>query len=478
MFRKLSCIAVLALAVSLRSAVAASDKGPAEVAPDVIASRVLEVTNVVLQNHIDPPVRQQMILSGVRALYRAAEREPPKDLSDKISQLAEPGKIAEYLQSIQAEFKSLGDIEAILTNGALEALPGHAGLISADDDIIQDQLRANRYVGVGIVLALDEKSKLPKIPKAFADGPAWNAGVQPDDLILEIGGQSTVSKDLSQVVELLRGEAGSEVTMVVRQPDSEETRRLSMTRGRVFIPTVEGVREDSDGKWQYTTDADEKIAYLRVLSIGPSTVHELRQIEAAVRQHNIRGIILDLRGGGGTLHDVVMVADALLEDGIIGYVRSADSTETYKAQPGALFEGVSIAVLINKYANADRVFLTAALQDHERATVVGEATSGETYVNSLVPIPGRGDKIRLATAVMQRGDGTPLLASRWNGLAIAQMPAAEHETKKPRFIMPDHIVSAGESIELSKDPVIAKAIEVLQQPTVEARTQETRDKRS
>jgi hypothetical protein len=106
-------------------------------------------------------------------------------------------------------------------------------------------------------------------------------------------------------------------------------------------------------------------------------------------------------------------------------------------------------------------------------------TSGETYVNSLVPIPGRGDKILLATAIMQRGDGTTLLASRWNGFAVAQMPAKEHEKKKPGYIIPDHIVSPGESIELSKDPVVAKAIEVLQQSVAqEAPTKETRDQSS
>jgi carboxyl-terminal processing protease len=461
----------------------AASEGTAEDAADAIASRVLEVTNVVLRNHIDPPVSQQMILSGVQALYRAADREPPKDLSATISQLAEPAKMAEYLRSVQAEFKSLNDIETILTEGVLRAVPGQAGLISADDVKIQDQLLANRYVGVGIVLAVDEKSKLPQIPKAFPDGPAWNAGVEPNDLILEINGQSTESKDLNHAVALLRGEAGTEVTMVVRQPDSEETRRLSMTRGRVFIPTIEGIREDSEGKWQHTIDADQRIAYLRVVAIGPSTVHELRQIEAAVRKNDCRGIILDLRVGGGTLHDVVMVADALLEGGVIGHVRSADSTETYKSQPGALFEGVSIAVLIDKYSNADRVFLTAALQDHQRATVVGEVTSGETYVNSLVPIPGRGDKIRLATAVMQRGDGTLLLASRWNGFEIPHMPAADDQKLKPGFIMPDHIVWEGDtkrkSIEASKDPVVARAIEVLQSLAAqEAPTQETRDKTS
>jgi carboxyl-terminal processing protease len=207
-------------------------------------------------------------------------------------------------------------------------------------------------------------------------------------------------------------------------------------------------------------------------------VHELRQIEAALREKgkSMRGIILDLREGGGTLHDVVMVADALLDGGIIGHVQSLDSTETYKAEPGALFEGLPLAVLIEKHANADRVFLAAALQDHQRAVVVGEPTFGETYVRSLVSIPGRGDKLLIATALMQRGDGTTLLTGRWNPLFVPQMPSPEQEKKRPSFIQPDHVVAAELSTDLSKDPMLTKAIEVLQSadPQGEA-NQETAD---
>ena len=318
------------------------------------------------------------------------------------------------------------------------------------------------------MLKVDEKSKLPQIPKAFRGGAAWNAGVQAGDLILEIDGQSTESKELNEMVKMLRGESGTEITLVVRQPDAQETRRLTMTRGRIFIPTIEGVREDSEGQWHYTIDTAPGMAYLRVLAIGPSTVHELRQVEAVLRQQKIRGVVVDLRGGGGTLHDVVMVADTLLEGGVIGHVRSADSTETYEAHPGALFQSLPIVVLIDKYANADRVFLTAALQDHQRAIVVGEATSGETYVNSLLPIEGSGDKIRLATGVMQRADGTPLLSVRWNGVSILHTPMDEHPEKKPSYIKPDHIVAAGNSTELSKDPVFLRAIEVLQSTAAQA----------
>jgi carboxyl-terminal processing protease len=467
---------VFKLAIVWYSAVAVvRDTPAANDAALASPSRILAITDVVLQHHIDPPARQQMILSGVRALYRAENRQPPKDLSAKISQLADPGQIADYLRGLPDEFPSLKEFETVLAYGVLESLPGFADLIPAEDEIVQEQLRANRYVGVGIVLAIHEGSKLPQIPKAFPDGPAWHAGVQPDDLILEIDGQPTTSKELGDVVKILRGEAGTQLTMVVRQPNAQETRTLTMTRGRVFIPTVEGFRETDEHKWQYKIDT-APVAYLHFVNIGPSTVHELRQIEASLREKKLRGLILDLRGGGGTLHDVVMVADALLDGGVIGHVQSLDSTETYQAEPGALFEGLPLAVLIEKHANADRVFLAAALQDHQRAMVVGEPTFGETYVRSLLPIPGRGDKLLIATALMQRGDGTTLLTGRWNPRLVPHMPSKEQEKKRPNFIQPDHVVAAELSPDLSKDAMVTKAIEVLQStPTQDEANQETAD---
>ena len=472
MCRKLGCVVILALSLSSVVAFAAGDD--AENARDEstsFGSRILAITDVVLQNHIDPPTRQEMILAGTKALYRADKRLAPRGLSGRISELASPDQIADYLNVVRAEFDELQDPEAILTSGMLQAVPGRAFLIDANSSKVQAQLAANRYVGTGIALHMSQEEKLPAIPRVFYKGPAWQAGIKRGDLIVEIEGEATAGKDLRQIVQELRGEAGTEVTVVVRQPNSEESRELTITRGRVFIPTVEGHRQISEGEWQYAIDAAKDIALIRIKSIGPSTLHELRQIEAKLRREDIRGIILDLRSSGAVLHDVVMVADGLLDAGVIGHVRSLGSVRTYEARAGALFQNIPMAVLVAKHTSSGQVFLTAALQDHERAIVVGEPTSGGTYVNSLVPVPGRGEKIRMATAIMQRGDGTPLLATRhrWPPVANVQVPKSPKPTKKrPGFIVPDHLVSTSYAKQSAEDPMLAKAIEVLRSAAAQA----------
>ena len=370
----------------------------------------------------------------------------------------------------------------------LTALAGASFLIDGKANRVQEQVLNNRYVGTGIGLAMSREEKLTQITKVFYNGPAWKAGVKSHDLILEIDGESTESKDINHVVEALRGEAGSEVAIVVRQPSSEELRMLTVTRGRVFIPSVEGLREESAGQWQFTVDSAKDIAILRFRSIGPSTLHELRQVAAQLRHQDVRGIVLDLRGGGGILHDIIMVADSLLDGGTIGHVRSWEASIKHEARPGDLFQDLPMAVLVAQHTSAGNVFLTAALQDNQRAIVVGEPTTGETYVGSIVPIPGRDDQLRLATAVMLRGDGTPLLPTRFPTLPLmnVQAPEIAKAKQRPGFIMPDHVVhvvhvvprkqrSAIEEQELS-DPMLAKAIEVLRNAAHQAASRSRNDR--
>ena len=89
-----------------------------------------------------------------------------------------------------------------------------------------------------------------------------------------------------------------------------------------FIPTVEGYQQLSEAQWQYQIESAKDLAYIRINRIGSSTLHELREVEAKLRGKEIRGIVLDLRHGGGVLHDVVLVADGLLNEGKIGSMRS------------------------------------------------------------------------------------------------------------------------------------------------------------
>ena len=453
------------LYASTTSAIAAES----DPAPPTSDSRVTAVIDAILDQHIDPPTRQEMILFGVKSVYEASGKTPPKGLSRRVSELSTEEEIGAYLESVRAQFELAKDFESQFIGGIFRAVPGGGVLVRPKEAAVQEQLDANRYVGIGIALGM-EKDR-PIIRKVIYDGPGWKEGVKAEDVILEIDGQDTSGKELSRIVDQLRGEEGSPVALLLQQAGAEP-RRLTVIRGVTFIPTIEGTRRISEGQWKYTVDSAPEIACLRFNRFGPSTVHELKKIEAHLRQEKIEGVVLDLRFGGGILHDVVMVADQLLDQGTIGFVRSLDSVVKHEALPGSLFGNLPLAVLIGENANADRVYLTAALQDQNRAVVVGEPTRGPTFVRSRVELAG-GDKMVIATGLLQRGDGTPLHRpagdqnARFRVMAEPAELLAMQKRKKPRFIVPDYLVQLPlrkmnpAEEEQKIDPMLAKAIEVL-----------------
>jgi len=307
------------------------------------------------------------------------------------------------------------------------------------------------------------------ISKIFYNGPAWKAGAKVKDLILEIDGASTGSVQMNDVLTALRGDAKSIVRMLVRQPDAKEKRELVVTRDRVFLPAVEGARLVSEGQWKYTIDDAPDVALIRLTGVGPSTLHELRQVESAMNGQSVRGIVLDLSLGGALLHDVVMVADALVDDAVIRHIQSLDGRKTHVARVAAMFGDIPMVVLTSRFASAGYVFLTAALQDSGRAVVVGERTPGNKYVKSLIDVPGRDEKITLATGVMHRADGTPLLVqqgSRFAAPVLKIEKAATLSKKRARFIMPDYEVSERPGVpgkQRENDAVLLKAIAVIRE---------------
>lgn len=403
------------------------------------ADRATAVIDVVLQKHIDPPARQQMILEGTRAVYRAAGQSLPQNTGRKVSGIATDAELGAYLKELQSRFDGKLKTEPVFLAGMLHALPGGARLVAAEERKVQGQLNANRYVGTGIVLRTNRDAGLPSIPRAFYKGPAWKAGVKSGDLILAIDGKSMKDTPLGEVVRLLRGEKGSVVEMKVRQPNSKTVRTLKITRDVAFIPTVDGYRQLSEAKWQYRLDGAKRLAYVRINRFASSTLHEVRQVERQLRGQPVAGIILDLRYGGGTLHDIVMLADALTDSGTIGRVRSGDKVKTYTSDRDALFARLPMAVLVDRTTTSGHEFLAAALQDNRKAIVVGEPTPGDGFVRSYVEVPGWNQALIIATGELQRADGTSLRKPR---VPVA-VPRVAHaaNARRPGGVVPDVRVS-------------------------------------
>jgi carboxyl-terminal processing protease len=450
---------LLVAAVACSHAALAGEPSPAptssasKVPPD-LARRIGEITDAVLQHHIDPPVRQQMILGGVKALYQASGLPAPIGLSRRISAVTTPDELAVLLAEVwpKPPAKPLLPpiLEEAMFNGLLGSVPGGAHLMSAKERKVAEQLEGNRYVGIQIALAMDDSEKLTRIAEVFEGGPAERAGAKTNDLIVKIDDTDVKGMSVTEVVNRLRGDEGTDVTITVRQPKSNESRVLKMTRVALARVTVQGLRKRTAGGWDVRLDGNDAVGYLRITEISASTPHELRNLARQLENEGVRSVVLDLRGtAGNSVQPTVLFADSLLDHGTIGRVRGVEREMTYEADSDALFRGWPMAVLIDGNTWGTAEWLAAALQDTHRATLVGSPTRGASGtptgdVRSRVALGDGASSITLMTGYLERADGRPLstVSSQLLMVDPSIVPVRNKAAQKvDTGVKPDHAVT-------------------------------------
>jgi carboxyl-terminal processing protease len=476
------------------TAFAAEPAGRPEAAspvPREFARRVEAVTDTVLDHHIDPPARQQMILAGLKAVYASAGVPMPADMARRVSALATPEQTAAFLAEAwprpTAGKAAIQSPEDAFVHGMLAAVPGGGTLLSAKERKVAEQFAGNVYVGIQIALGLDEKTKRPQIAELFDGGPAQKAGALKGDLFIEVDGVDTEGKPLTDVIDRLRGEEGTKVVVKIRRPKTGESRTLEMTRGRLARPTITGVRKRPSGEgWDVRVDGPEPIGYLKVLEIAGSTPHELRQLARQLESEGARALVLDLRSvRQAGFHPTVLLADSLLGGGTLGRLRTAERTLTYQADADALFRDWPMAVLVDARTEGPTEWLAAALQDNKRGVLVGEPTAGRPDVAETVDVPSGTESITMTTGRLERADGRPMGRERTSGPGPASLPRVRNprEPDSRGGVKPDHLVgmrsgrmamprphdeaAPGETRELSDDPAVAKALALLRKDLAE-----------
>jgi C-terminal peptidase prc len=426
------------------------------ISPD-FCNLVNEITDTVLENHIDPPARQQMVLGGLKAVYEAAGLPVPTGLSRRVSAQSTPDQLAALLDDLWPKSSSKRisnkELEERFLDGLLVSIPGEAELFSAKDRKVAEQIAGNRYVGIHIALRTDDQEKRPQIAELFKGGPADKAGVKADDIVEAIEGIDTKGMALRESVDRLRGDEGTVVTMTVRQPKDQKSRTIKITRGQLPHPTVRGIRKGTNDEWETRLDGPGAIGFIRIGELSPSTPHELRKLAQRMESEGIRSIVIDLRGlGGNSTHPAVLVASCLLESGVIGRVQMAQREQTFQADPDAVFRGWPMAVLVDASTWGTAEWLAAALQDNHRAILVGSPTRGSSggmtaVVRSTAAVGDGAWSINLVTGSLERGNGQPLgavaaspIGSIPAGRVLRQGPSGRTQVSKTG-VRPDHLVN-------------------------------------
>jgi carboxyl-terminal processing protease len=328
-----------------------------------------------------------------------------------------------YVDQIDEENTIMGAIR-----GMLRSLDPHSAYMSPE---VYKELKVDtsgRFDGVGIEVTIRDGWITVITP--IMGSPAEKAGIQPGDQIVKIDGQPTENLDLARAVKLMRGRRGSRVILTIKRDDVKEPFDVSVVRQKINVPSVK--MEVIDGKY----------GYISILSFQEDTTDSLRKaIKKLRKQDALQGLIIDLRRNpGGLLEEAVAVSDELLKDGIIVTTESRGvEIDRHTAHTEGDEPDCPIIALVDGGSASASEIVAGALQDNERALILGTPTFGKGSVQTVIEL-GDGSALKLTVARYFTPNGTSIQA--YGIIPDIELPAkiekkdkeGEKEAKRPRRI--------------------------------------------
>lgn len=278
-------------------------------------------------------------------------------------------------------------IEAAIT-GMLGSLDPHSSYLNPKSFREMQVQTRGEFGGLGIEVTME--NGLVKVVTPIDETPASKAGVQPGDIVTHLDGEPVLGLTLDEAVKRMRGKVGTDIKLTLRR-EGRDPFDVTLTRA---VIKIQSVRAHLEGK----------IGYVRVTQFNEQAKSGIEKAVAKFHEeigNQLQGLILDLRNNpGGLLDQAVGVSDLFLDKGEIVSTRSRrpEDTQRFNARPGDLVKGLPMVVLINGGSASASEIVAGALQDHERALLLGTKSFGKGSVQTIIPLAGGRGAMKLTTA--------------------------------------------------------------------------------
>ena len=271
---------------------------------------------------------------------------------------------------------------------------GHTDFMTAEERQQRNESLSGSYVGIGVRIDPTDEG-LPKIVGVFDDSPAEKAGLETGDVIISVDGVTTTDKTIDEVAELVRGEAGTTVTLVVRADGTGPERTYDIVRADVPIDPV-----------SWTMVPGTKTALIRLEQFSSGAADQIVETLNQAKADDADRVILDLRGNpGGYVNEAVGIASQFLTSGLVYIERNAEGGETkHEVSPNGVATDLPLVVLVDGNTASSSEIVSGALQDAGRATIVGETTFGTGTVLGEFELSD-GSALRIGTVEWLTPDG-------------------------------------------------------------------------
>ncbi|MDQ0274822.1 carboxyl-terminal processing protease [Peptoniphilus koenoeneniae] len=301
-----------------------------------------------------------------------------------------------------------------------------------DFDALAEQTNG-KFFGIGVSVSSNEEGQILVIAP-IKDTPAEKVGIKTGDLILKVNGEPVSGNDLQAAVAKIKGDKGTSVKITIYRPSTKETKDIDVKRDEIKLETV-------------ISNTIKDLGYIGITQFNDNTYDEFTKALNNLKEKNVKGLIIDLRGNpGGTVDSVEKIANELLPEGTIVSAKNRDGQVVFDYKSDKEYVNLPMAVLINGGSASASEILAGAIRDFKMGTLIGEKSFGKGIVQSVFPFPD--------------GSGLKITTSEYF------TPSGENIHKKG--IKPDIEVKLPENVKgigiehLDTDNQLKKAIEVLE----------------
>ena len=338
----------------------------------------------------------QLGLGGSQSVYR------------KLQVLQE---VVEHISARYVEPVERSDLYDAALEGLIESLddPNSSFMGVADWENLRIRTEGD-YGGVGLYIS--ERNGWITVMGPVPGTPGSRAGIRMGDVIIEVDGASTEEWDVNRAVDVLKGPPGTDVGVKIRRPGMPEPIPFTLTREKIELRSV-----------PFAVMVSGRIGYVPLRSVSASSPKEIRESLDSLKKEGMEGLIFDLRGNhGGLLNQGIAITDLFLDDGddiVETRGRIERQNQTYAARSRDRYPDLPIVILVNVESASAAEIIAGALQDHDRALVVGVRTFGKGSVQTVIPLSS-GERLRLTTARWYTPAGRSIERSREDPLAVGE----------------------------------------------------------
>ena len=278
------------------------------------------------------------------------------------------------------------DIRNAIYAGTLEGLGDPYSVYYTADEYKDMQINTSgNYYGIGAALSQDAKTKEVTISKVYEGTPAEEAGLKDGDQIIKVNDTESTSKELSALVQEIRGEEGTTVHLQVYRASNNKTFEIDVERKNVELPSITSKMLDGG------------IGYIQISEFQSKTDEQFKSARADLKKQGMKSLIVDVRSNpGGLINAASNILDQILPEGTVVYTEDKyGKREDYTSDSNCL--DCPIAVLVNENSASASEIFAGAIKDYNYGTLIGTKTFGKGIVQTVFPLED-GDAVKITTA--------------------------------------------------------------------------------